>query len=196
MGTEFERKYRATAQDLAAITVDIPGEAVLLQMQTTYYDSLDGSLSSRQWTLRRRLENEKSVCTLKIPAGAARQEWEVECGSITEGISELCKLGAPEALAVFAQAGLIAICGARFTRRAITVPYEDSILELALDQGFLMGGDRELPLCEVEVELKEGSEAACLAFAEDLARRYRLTAEPVSKFGRALALYRGDPHGI
>ena len=196
MGTEFELKYRATEQDLSSIDSQIPGQALVLQMQTTYYDSLDGSLSSRRWTLRRRLENGKSICTLKIPGGDnTRQEWEVESDSINNGILELCKLGCPAELSSFTQTGLVAICGARFTRIAKTVRFQDSILELALDHGVLIGGDAEFPLCEVEVELKEGSEAACRAFAEDLARRYHLTAEPISKFGRALALYRGNHHG-
>lgn len=196
MGTEFELKYRATEQDLSIIDSQIPGQAHLLQMQTTYYDSLDGSLSSRHWTLRRRLENGKSICTLKIPSGdTLRLEWEVESNDINSGVLELCKLGCPTELSSFAQTGLTAICGAQFTRIAKTIHFEDSILELALDHGVLIGGDSEIPLCEVEVELKEGSEAACRAFAENLARRYHLTVEPTGKFGRALALYRGNHHG-
>ena len=75
------------------------------------------------------------------------------------------------------------------------IRFQDSLLELALDQGVLIGGSSKLPLCEIEVELKEGNQADCLAFAEALARRYRLTPEPIGKFGRAIALYRGKSHG-
>ena len=108
MGTEFELKYRATEQDISTIAEDIPGEELRLQMQTTYYDSIGGSLSSRHWTLRRRLENGKSTCTLKVPAGdTAQQEWEVESNSIAEGVIELCKLGCPEELASLAGTGLV-----------------------------------------------------------------------------------------
>lgn len=196
MGTEFELKYRAAEQTISAIREEIPGQEVLLQMQTTYYDCVDGSLSARHWTLRRRLENGTSICTLKTPGnGSERQEWEVESDSITEAIPELCKLGCPEALLSFAQTGLTAICGAQFQRIAKTIRFQGSLLELALDRGVLMGGSHKLPLCEIEVELKEGNQADCQTFAEDLARRYRLTPEPISKFGRAIALYRGKSHG-
>ena len=69
-----------------------------------------------------------------------------------------------------------------------TVTAEGGIVEVALDQGFLQGGGRVLPLCEVEVELKEGTAAVCDRFADTLASRFGLTPEPKSKFARALAL--------
>ena len=52
----------------------------------------------------------------------------------------------------------------------------------------LLGGGRELPLCEIEVELKEGSEEAAAAFAMALAQEYGLRPETRSKIARALAL--------
>ena len=99
--------------------------------------------------------------------------------------------GAPEELKTLTRAGLVPICGARFTRTAITVTAEGGIVEVALDQGFLQGGGRVLPLCEVEVELKEGTAAVCDRFADTLASRFGLTPEPKSKFARALALKQG-----
>ena len=65
-------------------------------------------------------------------------------------------------------------------------------VELAIDAGVLTGGGREIPLCEVEVELKSGSQDACDRYAEALATRFGLTPEPQSKFRRALALYKGE----
>ena len=67
-----------------------------------------------------------------------------------------------------------------------------SLLELALDRGVLTGGGREIPLCEVEVELKSGSREAVLAFAKELAQRFDLAPETRSKFRRALALAKGE----
>ena len=69
-------------------------------------------------------------------------------------------------------------------------------LEIALDLGVLLGGGREMPLCEVEVELKEGPMEAADAFAIDLARAFGLKPERRSKFQRALALARGEANGI
>ena len=192
MGTEFELKYRADAETLSAVRREIPGAEVVLQMQTTYYDSPDGKLSALRWTLRRRLENGKSICTLKTPGdGITRQEWEVETDNITDAISKLCKLGCPSELPALVANGLIPTCGARFTRIAKTLRIENALLEIALDTGVLTGGGREAPLCELEVELKEGSETACRVFAENLAARFGLVPEPDAKLRRALTLYRG-----
>ena len=61
-------------------------------------------------------------------------------------------------------------------------------MELALDEGALMGGGKTLPFAEIEVELKSGEEAAAIAFAETLARKFGLTPEPKSKAQRAMEL--------
>jgi phenylalanyl-tRNA synthetase beta subunit len=64
------------------------------------------------------------------------------------------------------ESGVVATCGARFTRKACTVTLPGCTVEIALDVGILMGNNREMPLCEVEIELKSGSEEAAIVFAE------------------------------
>ena len=64
--------------------------------------------------------------------------------------------------------------------------------ELALDCGVLFGGDAEIPLCEVEVEVKSGDEALAAQWAGKLAAEFGLSAEPESKFRRAFALAKGE----
>ena len=158
-------------------------------METAYYDTLDLKLAMRRWTLRRRSENGKSVCTVKIPLpDGSRGEWEVESSSIMSGVLALCKLGSPMELAALSAGGLIQTCGAKFTRLSATLEVSGCTVELALDQGVLLGGNKELPFAEVEVELKDGSENAAVAFAEGLAKEFDLTVEPKSKVQRALEL--------
>ncbi len=188
MGREFELKYRANAFQIGKIQAAF-GPFREISMETAYFDTPDHSLSARKWTLRRRLENGISVCTLKIPlADGSRGEWETACGDILAAVPELCNLGAPAELAQLVTAGVTETCGARFTRQAATLTERGATLELALDQGVLLGGGKELPLCEVEVELKEGSEDAVNAFCFALELCYDLQPEPASKFKRALAL--------
>ena len=187
MGMEFELKYRATPEIQQELARN--GQWHSISMETTYYDTPSQSLSQRHYTLRRRLENGVSVCTLKAPAGdLARGEWETECAAIEAAIPELCKLGCPENLPALTQEGLIPVCGARFTRLASTVAYGETTLEIALDRGILFAGDKEIPLCEIEVELKAGTPAQAVAYAQALAQRFGLAPEPGSKFKRALAL--------
>ena len=193
MGTEFELKFRANPNVLQAIAAGLTGDRQRFSMETTYYDNAAGQLSARHWTLRRRFENSRSVCTLKTPApDGGRGEFELECGSIEEAIPELCKLSSlPELLSLTAD-GVVAVCGAKFERLAITITLPDCTVEVALDEGALFGGDRQIPLCEVEVELKSGSRNGAIAYAQALAFAYRLEQEHGSKFRRALALAKGE----
>lgn len=193
MGIEFEMKYRATPGLLDTIDREITGECRVITMETTYYDTQDGALSARRYTLRRRMENDQSVCTLKTPAeGGGRAEYEVLCDRIEEALPELCKLSGLEELTALTAGGLVRVCGARFTRIAKTVELPGCTVEIALDAGVLLGGGRELPLCEVEVEHKAGSREAAVAYAQVLAAQFSLTKEPYSKFRRALDLARGE----
>ena len=191
MATEYELKFKATEDILTAINGAFPG-GTTMQMETTYYDTPTGTMSARRYTLRRRLENGVSVCTLKTPAGNARGEWEVVSEDITAAIPALIALGAPAELEDMVKEGLVHICGAKFTRQAKLVTLPECTVEIALDKGILLGGGKEERLCEAEVELKEGKVAACDAFGAELAERFGLVPEEKSKFARALRLYKGE----
>lgn len=193
MSIEFEVKYAATAEVLDAIAAAFPAQYQTISMETTYYDAPDGGLSARHITLRRRMENGQSVCTVKTPtATLARGEWECNCDNIQDGILELCGLGAPKELLYLTAGGVAPICGAKFTRRAGLVECDGATVEIALDSGVLLGGGKEIPLCEVECELKSGSPEAVMAFGATLAQRFGLTVQHKSKFRRALALAKGE----
>ncbi len=195
MGREFELKYAATARAQQAIAAAFDGFRTI-HMETTYFDTSGRDLSARKMTLRLRRENGESLCTLKTPLpDGSRGEWECPAADIRGGVEALRACGAPEQLRTLAAGGLLPVCGARFTRLAARVPTADGEAELALDSGVLLGGGRELPLCEVEVELKSGSEASVKALAEALAAKYALTEEPNSKFRRAMALAQGGFYG-
>lgn len=192
MGREFEQKYAATEKILSDLATKYPGGR-RISMHTTYYDTPDNDLSQGKMTLRIRKENDLSVCTLKTPLpDGSRSEWECPATDIAAGIRSLLDLGAPSQLEALTAKGLDVVCGARFTRLAIDVATADGIAELALDSGVLMGGGKEIPLCEVEVELKSGSESAAVALAQQLASTYGLKSEPKSKFRRAMDLVTGE----
>ncbi len=186
MGREFELKYAATPEILSKIRLEYPNFKTI-QMETTYYDTMDGILGRLHWTVRRRLENGVSVCTVKtnLPDGS-RGEWEVEADEVAEALPRLVSMGAPEALLAYSARGLRPTCGARFTRNAAMVNGGRS--ELALDSGVLLGGGKEEPLYEVEVELKQGTDEETACFAKALAEKYGLVPQPKSKLARARAL--------
>lgn len=192
MGREFELKFQADAGKIDAIQKKF-GDFTTISMETSYYDTLDLKLALHHWTLRRRLENGVSVCTFKKPLeDGSRAEWEVQSDSIMTGILQLCQAGAPWELARATAGGVIQTCGAKFTRLAKTISLEGCTVELALDQGTLLGGGKTLPFAEVEVELKSGGETEARIFAQLLSSKFGLLPEERSKIARAMALAMGQ----
>ena len=188
MGREFELKYQATPETIAAIHGKF-GDFTPISMETTYYDTADLALRQRRWTLRQRLENGRTVCTVKTPlSDGSRGEWEVEQPDLAAGARQLCAMGAPQEILDYVNLGVAPFCGARFTRLAKTIALPLGCVELALDEGVLLGGGREVPFCEVEVELKSGEDAAASAFADTLAAEFGLKIQPKSKLARAMDL--------
>ena len=113
MAIEYEHKFKATRDLLTALNAEFSCPAKVVSMETIYYDTASGDLSARRYTLRKRLENGVPVCTLKIPAGNARSEWETECESIEAALPKLIALGCPEDIMQLSKSGLVPICGAR-----------------------------------------------------------------------------------
>ena len=189
MGRELELKFTATPAILEAISCD--GENwTTISMATTYFDTDDGALAKKKYTLRQRLENGISVCTMKTPAaGFGRGEWSLEASWSEETVKALLA-AAGEKYIPFSK--LHPICGARFTRLAKTVEFSQCTVEIALDQGILSGGGQEIPLCEVEVEYKSGDEDAAIAWAQNFALQFGLQPEQYSKFYRARSLAKGE----
>lgn len=188
MGIEFELKYAAKAADFEILKARYP-HLRPIAMETTYYDNAAGDFSRLKWTFRRRMENEKSICTLKTPAeGLGRAEFEVECADILDAVPQLLSLGAPKQLLLLVAEGVAPSCGARFTRLAGLLELPECTVELALDEGILLGGGKELPFAEVEVELKDGSQEGAVAFGNSLAAELGLRPESKSKVARARQL--------
>ena len=202
MAKELEIKFQAESveQLKAVLAGDLAAEYVVseweeMPMETAYYDTPSGELSALRWTLRHRNEGGKGVACLKTPTDDpdARNEYEVEAEEMSQdALNRLLTVGAPAELLTRADLNVVKkICGARFTRRVAVIRLPDgTTANLSGDWGTLFGGNRTQPLCEIEVELAEGSEAAIKSFAALLSHSYGLTLQPKSKFARARALAR------
>jgi inorganic triphosphatase YgiF len=189
MGREFELKYAAAPEKLAAIR-QMWENWETISMETTYFDTRDGALSAKHCTLRCRMENGVSVCTMKTPiAGFGRGEWDKKADWCAETVAELFAKAGREPIAF---EKLHPVCGAKFTRLAKTVELPGCTVEIALDEGILTGGERQIPLCELEVEVKSGSENAAILWTKNLAEKFGLQAESRSKFRRASLLAKGE----
>jgi inorganic triphosphatase YgiF len=79
----------------------------------------------------------------------------------------------------------------RVSRRQRTFRYQGAVIELALDQGEVTGGEQKSPICEVELELKSGPPSALFALARELSAAAPLFLAFDSKAARGQALLAG-----
>lgn len=197
MATETELKIEVGDLQLldciltcAEIRAVMQGGFTYIPMQTTYFDTEDHALSEKMWMLRIRSEDGRSVVTLKTKAeGRSRGEWETDGEILEDAIEPLINKGAPKELAEIAEKELLAICGAKFTRIFTTLRFEDGTeCDLCGDVGELFAGGKTAPVCELELELRSGSEQRMLQFGTELMEKYHVKEGKLSKFARAKAL--------
>ena len=188
MGRELELKFAASSETLDAMEEKY-APLTPITMHTRYFDTPHQAFRERRWTLRLRLENGRSICTLKTRlSDGSRGEYETESGDIVSAIPALLEQGAPAELEELAREGLEEVCGARFTRLARIIDVPGGRVELALDRGEFTGGGRTLPFTEAEAELKAGPDEVLARFGRALAEEFSLREEPRSKIQRAMAL--------
>ena len=167
-----------------------------LEMEAMYYDTADNLIARCHGGLRLRRENETRVVCLKLAAesgfgGArkAREEYECTAPDIRTGIQNLPASGAPQDICdCLLQANLIELGRTAFTRFWFLLSYQGCTCELAFDYGKLTRNGRVGPICEMELELKSGSEADFDALAVQLQQEFDLKPQPLSKLVRMMSL--------
>ena len=181
MSREIELKYRFSEDRIPQLLSDPWLSAVFREilMESTYFDNAERALQNERITFRRRKENDTTVYTVKTHISAhERGEWEVAAEGTEDALCALSALGAP----ALPQGPYEIVAEAKFLRRAARItPSEGAELELSVDVGTL----GPVPFCELEIELKRGTEEELAAFADEFLARYPLVPEPLSKFARA-----------
>ncbi|WP_251977133.1 CYTH domain-containing protein [Salinicola avicenniae] len=142
-----------------------------------YYDTPEGALQANRVALRVRRLGERRVQTLKSAAQSqgglsTRGEWEwpiddVERNAAGLDVKGLHELAHP-ALAAIDLERLAPVFATDFERRTWRYRQGDSDIEIALDQGEIIVGETRLPICELELELKQGQPEQLWMLAEAL----------------------------
>lgn len=199
MSTEIELKLGLApnqAQRLRANPLLGGIRPVRRRLFSRYFDTPDGRLHGHGAALRVRKIGRRWVQTLKCGGESRaglwlRPEWETplrgpspEPGQFPAEALE--PLGVPE------DAELIPVFETDFWRTTWSIPVGDGgAVELCLDQGGIQAGQRQQPLCEIELELKGGERADCYRLALSLLEDLDLTIAPASKAERGRILLTG-----
>ena len=80
-----------------------------------------------------------------------------------------------------------------FVREVWLITYAESEIEVAFDQGAVIAGELQVPLFEVELELKQGTRHDLMAFAFELVGDGGLRPGSLSKAARGYHLAQGNP---
>lgn len=213
MAEEIELKLELTpdAADAIAASGLLAGDPQTAQQRSIYFDTPDRILSKAGLSLRIRRSGRKRVQTVKADGASAaglfaRSEWERPVKDDTPILDDAAPIRALLGDAADAIAPAFEV---KIERRTWIVSEGDTTIELVLDRGEAVAGDRRSPICEIELELKQGDPAGLFALARRIdaaapvrlgvlskaERGYRLTgqaarmvkAEPVMLAGDMMA---------
>ena len=200
MGSEIEIKLDIKNEDVLTEILDDErlkkdfGHYTIISMNADYYDTRDLDLLRHNFVIRIRKENGVYVCTLKkrtkeLDSGVLiREEWNKEVQ--VKGIKlEYFPESKDELKEIIGNKELVKIVETDFVRRTLDVTYGSSELELAVDYGKIISKGQELPIMEVEVELKKGLETDIVPFIEDYLMVYDMKVKTESKFARGVDLF-------
>lgn len=203
MAVETELKLRVPARHFkrlakARIGGGRIGERAESDLLSTYFDTAKYKLKRHGLTLRVRRDGEKHTQTVKSSNNAriGRGEWETEIEGRTPDIGKVDGT----ALEPFASGKLRRKLKPVFETAVhrITVPIRSgrSEIELAIDRGRIIAGQRTSPIEECELELKSGRLADLFRIAKSIERKAQAELDLRSKSDRGYALARGEDHPV
>jgi inorganic triphosphatase YgiF len=201
---EIELKLHVAPEHSAAVLDALPlskrakGAIKSEQLESVYYDTEDLRLKRRGLTLRVRKTGDGVVQTLKAASShdgvlMRRGEWEA---GLAEAAPDLSRIDDPEARArcgLVVQEELVPLFATSVARRTTRLAVADpqggrAEIEVAIDEGMIRAGAREVPISEVELELRHGRAAAVYELARALNAAVPLRLETESKAARGFAL--------
>ncbi|CQR72938.1 CHAD domain protein [Sporomusa ovata DSM 2662] len=164
-------------------------------LDTTYYDTPDQRLLKSRLSYRLRLADSHWTATVKADGTSdgglhQRAEYNMEVANPLPTLMPfmLTDIGARLTAAV-GEMPLEPIFRTRFERHILNLTAPDgSKIELALDDGEILAGDKQQKLLELELELKSGQPQALIWLGAALADEFPLLPEQDSKLYRAAML--------
>ncbi len=172
MAHEIELKIELTHEAADAIQASglLVGHPEAAQQRSIYFDTLERTLSKAGLSLRIRRSGRKRIQTIKADGASAaglftRSEWECPVKSDTPILDDSTPI---RALVGDIADAIIPVFGVHVERHTWIIVESDSTIELALDRGKVVAGERRSLICEIELELKHGDPAALFALARKI----------------------------
>ncbi len=162
---------------------------------STYYDTPDGHLWRRGFTLRLRKKRDAHELTLKQEGGNGlkRGEW-TSVVTKPEVDIRLLPQDAPRAEigVIFPEEVEPRFCS-DIERTKTIFKTGDAVLEVSLDMGRIVAVERQMPVAELEFELLSGSVADMLTGVRSIMQNNDLSISTQSKASRGMDLLKNAP---
>lgn len=194
MDQEVELKLELDPADAGALGEDSLFKEVephSERLVSIYYDTPGGKLRKKGLSLRVRSTPDGFVQTVKSvnPASGLllRGEWETKVDSLEPHVEQLAHTPAAD---VGVKRLHPVVCSA-VDRTLWKVRDQGSELEVALDNGEVRANGFDEPLCELEIELKQGDPSATFHAARRIAHHVPVRLSVMSKAERGFAIAEG-----
>lgn len=195
MANEIELKLALAPQGMQIVKQSwLPRQAVesqaRQQLGNIYFDTPELALNQHKVALRLREHNGQYIQTLKTKGQSVgglhqRGEWEWEVAEPRLYPELLVGTAFPQEIQV---GELTPLFRTDFERTVVLMRRGESLIELALDEGWVIAGERKAPILEVELELRQGNLAELFNLAQELAQEVPVWLSDVSKAERGYRL--------
>lgn len=202
---EIELKLAAPADALAALwqsAIARRARTTSRRLVSTYYDTSDLRLRRRGFTLRVRQDGDRFIQTVKSARAAPgsvmhRGEWSVPVEAAEPDLTRLNDPHVLEQIGLVIAGELQALFTTDVTRQAKTYRVGRNKgamarIEAAWDRGEVQCNGKREAICELELELLDGSTSALHQEAVRLLEATPLEYQPLSKSDRGFALALGE----
>jgi inorganic triphosphatase YgiF len=196
---EIELKLEVPAQNLPRLSAGSLLKGVTTsaikpaRLVSVYYDTKKGELRRQGLSLRVRRIGRRLVQTVKQEHNGnaalfARGEWEQDVDAEQPDLDAARNTPLAPLLNKKLRRGLKPVFETRIRRKVLQIRSGDSEIELSIDQGTVEAGRKSSPLCEVELELKQGQASDLFKLAKTLAHELPVQLAVKSKADHGYAL--------
>ena len=194
---EVELKLEIASEDAEKCEASglMAGASQKMRQISTYFDTPDHDIANAGFSLRIRHSGKARVQTIKADGANTgglfiRTEWERAAENDTPVLDYTTPLPSLLGDKIDAVAPIFEV---QIDRQRWMIAEDGATIELVLDRGEVVVGERRSPVCEIELELKSGDAAALFAFARRIEAAVPIRLGVLSKAERGYRLADAAP---